>query len=692
MLNLLPLATVRADGPNDQFVDDYTLIQQADALSQSGQTAAATEKYLKAQNGLKTLQGGFPEWNKDVVQFRLDYVTEKLSAMTKPMPTPAPVMKRTVSNAELEQQVSTLQAQTAQLTQENAGLTKKLKEALAVQPAAIDPQELTKAEARITALQKEKDLLTVSLDQEKAARLSAEKSGKIKKGPSDSEIAELKDKAKQTDVIAGERDALAKKLSDANKEISVLQSLHVEAPKPNASEVELARLKESNAVTEKKLAEAEKTLNELKTIHAESPKSNANDIEIARLKEANTATNKKLEETQRAFEALKSRPVEVPKSNDAEIAHLKEANAITEKKLAAAKHDLEVLQDSRREELRRSDEARTKEFNAERDELKKKLAAATKAMADAEASHDGRALAARNEEAQLKKVSSERDDLALKLKATEAEMAALKVSQSSAKKNQRDTASGSADLTKRNEQLQARLAVYEANPVPLTAEELALFKKPATKIAVHPPTVPAAAAGSHVVHSIKDLPPGAGALMADAQRAFQARDFEKAESKYREVLSQDDKNVYVLAHLANAQFAAGQIDDCEKTVRDVIALDPNDPAGLYLMGNLRMRQGKLDEALDALSRSSLINPTNSVTQNSLGTVLSQKGQRKAAETALRKALMSDPDYADAHHNLAIVYATENPPSMELARLHYKKAMDLGHPRDADLEKLIDEKK
>src|SRR4051812_29144130 len=79
LICLSPLVSVRADGPNDQFVEIYTLIQQADALNQSGQIPAATDKYQKALNGLKTLQGGFPTWNKDVVQFRLDYVTEKLS-------------------------------------------------------------------------------------------------------------------------------------------------------------------------------------------------------------------------------------------------------------------------------------------------------------------------------------------------------------------------------------------------------------------------------------------------------------------------------------------------------------------------------------------------------------------------------------------------------------------------------------
>ena len=72
-------------------------------------------------------------------------------------------------------------------------------------------------------------------------------------------------------------------------------------------------------------------------------------------------------------------------------------------------------------------------------------------------------------------------------------------------------------------------------------------------------------------------------------------------------------------------------------------------------------------------------------------MLNQKGLRKPAEVALRKALQLDPTYAEAHHNLAIVYATQKPPFMELARWHYKKAVDFGHAKNPDLEKLLEAK-
>ena len=60
-----------------------------------------------------------------------------------------------------------------------------------------------------------------------------------------------------------------------------------------------------------------------------------------------------------------------------------------------------------------------------------------------------------------------------------------------------------------------------------------------------------------------------------------------------------------------------------------------------------------------------------------------------AETALRKAIQLDPNYAAAHNNLAVIYLSQQPPLVELARWHYQKALDAGQPRNPDLEKALD---
>ena len=83
-----------------------------------------------------------------------------------------------------------------------------------------------------------------------------------------------------------------------------------------------------------------------------------------------------------------------------------------------------------------------------------------------------------------------------------------------------------------------------------------------------------------------------------------------------------------------------------------------------------------------------MNPKNATAHNYLGITASQKGWQEAAEKELQEAIANNADYADAHFNLAVIYATSQPPSKDLARQHYAKATSLGADPDPALEKLL----
>jgi tetratricopeptide (TPR) repeat protein len=253
------------------------------------------------------------------------------------------------------------------------------------------------------------------------------------------------------------------------------------------------------------------------------------------------------------------------------------------------------------------------------------------------------------------------------------------------------------------------LDVLEAKPVPYTAEELALFDKGTPTLAPGTETTSSTLPAGGVLpaegplrKAERGVPTGAGALVRTAVRAFEAGHYAEAEQKYLELVRQAPENVTVLANLASAQVELGRVadyekdpqralrhfGDAEKNVQRVLQLAPDDDFGLYLLGRIRYRQDKLDQALDALSRSAKANPNYAEAQNFLGIVLSEKGLRGAAEVALRKAVQLQPNNADAHYNLAVVYAMQKPPAFALARWHYKKARNAGHPGNADVEKLL----
>jgi Flp pilus assembly protein TadD len=179
--------------------------------------------------------------------------------------------------------------------------------------------------------------------------------------------------------------------------------------------------------------------------------------------------------------------------------------------------------------------------------------------------------------------------------------------------------------------------------------------------------------------------------LAEAQRAFSARRFDEAEKKYLEALQFDDKNVSTLQRLAAAQLEQSRPKDAESTLKRALEQNPREARTLLLMGIAKFDQDKYEEAFDHLSRSAAIDPQNPETQNYLGITLSQKGQRAAAETALRKAIQLSPSYASAHYNLAVVYATQQPPFLELARWHYQKALAYGHTPNPEVEKMLEAK-
>ena len=161
---------VKAEGPDGDYVKIYNLISEGDQFSSTGQPDRARDAYTQAQSELKKLLQSYPKWNEQVIQFRLDYLSEKLkgSAPAKAAPATRGIAGPSTAQSaqdEKDRQMQTLAQEVQQLKQEKTVLEAKLKEALSARPLAVDPRELTKAEERIKLLEKEKELLKVSLEQ-----------------------------------------------------------------------------------------------------------------------------------------------------------------------------------------------------------------------------------------------------------------------------------------------------------------------------------------------------------------------------------------------------------------------------------------------------------------------------------------------------------------------------------------------
>ncbi len=721
-LNLLaPGTSVRADENLDaEFLRIHSLIQEGESLEQGGQAVASVDRFGKARRDLEAFAKAHPGWNRKIIQYRLEYLGAKLGAGRGPADAPGvsvAAQPGSTTGAELGRAPATLPAaspadappgasappdlvsareraelaesrlaaaeaaqrgalarateaatqadqvrdhaaqlaldlrlarealEAARLTQaelertrerlehERGTLEARLKEALSPRPASLDPAELAKAEERILLLVKENEILEAGLEwQATENRRVLEKAGKALELEQQlaATRAELSQQRRQTDDLRSERQKLQSKYDQlARKSDEQTDALR--------ADLESLRKELASARGSGRAGSAE-TSRDLATLRAE-------------LSQHKTAAEKLRRENQEMAEELGKLT----------------AIRVTPASLKVA--EVPTVEPG-------SDAARVRRLERERDELRRDLETA---RADLRRSESG--------------------------------------------------TGRSRELTRNVERLSAKVAALEARSEPYTQQELALFQAPspesgrtrpamelaqATATPTPSPTAPGRsdtpAAGAEPGargpaasstpasgatnapvsrrRTTKDLPPGASILAAQAERAFRTRRLDEAEKAYRDILKLDESNVFTLANLAAILVELGRLEEAETYLKRALAGDPQDAFSLSLFGILRFRQQKFDEAFEALSQSAAIDPENSDTQNYLGITLSQRGQRPAAEAALRKAIKLNPASASAHYNLSVVYATQKPPFLELARYHYEKARRSGQPANPAFEGLL----
>ena len=646
LIGFLAFSCAHAVAQDDEYIQIYGVIQDADALGNSSQTGEALAKYIDAQTSLQRFQRIYPDWNRQVIQYRLNYLASRIAEISARAPvaaTKTPIAAKPPTTAppalslqprereDFEHQRDMLQSRVQQLQVDKMMLESKLKESLAAQPAAVDPRELAKAEEKIRSLEKENSLLQVSVAQQQTKAAPPVDTAAVEQMKR--QLAEtsqrLADQTKRADALAGERRALQTKLDSL-------------IPAPwNAT-----NLRE----TKKALEDANRKLG------AQSKLASRLDAEKMNL----MARVKSLEADSGTLVALRAEN-EILKKQLADLKRPAPAGSAVEvtRQLAEARARIAALESD--QEIWRLEKI------ALENRVRHLMASSTAAPAPAPAP----AATTVEDSSRVKQLERESADLRKKLGAAQKELAGRKA---------RNVATKIEDLTGQLAILRARLAVFETQQIPYTEEEHALFKKTQVSLeAVNPRARQ---------KSVNELPSGSATLVAEARNDFAAKRFDKAEEKYIQILHHDNKNVYTLSNLAAIQLELNHLDDAEQHIHQALAVSPDDSYSLLVLGQIKIRREQYDAALDALSSAAKADPQNAEIQNYLGLTLSQKGLRTSAETAFRKAIELDPHYAGAHYNLAVFYITQSPPWPELARWHYKKAIDSGFPPNPDLEKML----
>lgn len=748
---VFPDSQARADEASDVFLRAYQQFQAAEKLEGESDPRRALLRYREAEALLYEIASSSPDWQPLVVEYRLKRTRESITKMetqTAGLPPLEEELEGPLpSSPESVPPRSTISLPPITTT---PGNRQTRPAPSSVIPSSIDAGSPTLANALRELVAARKELSDLRNDNKKLSdRLEKSaadvRSARVEVDRTKVSVVELKSQlAQANDAIENARrdgGSLSNVRAEREKEMSVFLRKLAEANADaevlrEENEALMTKLERASGIITASDKIRESLLEERKTL-AETRNASAENVAAAQKKLAEAET--KIEEVQSQAAAAESKLVEKTdeqklalqqeqekaKAAAEELTKLTAANADLAKQLAAAK-----VSGANQKDVDR--------LTAENAAMAAKLAEAQKQL-----TQEGRDIAATALQSELNSVNDRlldtqsqmavRDkkieDLAGELDQTSAELARLRLlpEPTSDEKNllaendllrgiilrqiklqnQRDEAlrnlEGELDhLSAKSENLNIQLAILGSPILELNPEERALFKDPVAlltdprtdklevSMAIVKPTEEEALANmkEKTAEGAADLTDEARARVQEAQDLFNQKNYVDAEKVYLKIAQSLPDNYFVLSNLGALQIEAGKPAAAEVALAKAISISPEDSFAQTHLGIAFSRQGRFDEAQTALTKAIELNPADAIAYNYLGVCLAQKGEHENSEANLKKAIEIDGEYANAHFNLAVLYATGKPPSLELAKQHYQLATQFGAAPDASLEQLI----
>ena len=178
------------------------------------------------------------------------------------------------------------------------------------------------------------------------------------------------------------------------------------------------------------------------------------------------------------------------------------------------------------------------------------------------------------------------------------------------------------------------------------------------------------------------------------QAALAAEQWEAAAQASETLLRKLPRDVEARRGLAAARLGAGDVRGALEILESLIREDDRQPDALLLSarawssaGNLELAAERYARAADFLARTRRTAEVPVVLKE-LGQTEYERGRLKEAERRFRDVIAARPDDAEAHFNLAAVLLSQpNPPKDEAGKF-YARALELGEPRDEELEKRL----
>jgi Flp pilus assembly protein TadD len=148
---------------------------------------------------------------------------------------------------------------------------------------------------------------------------------------------------------------------------------------------------------------------------------------------------------------------------------------------------------------------------------------------------------------------------------------------------------------------------------------------------------------------------GQAALRQSYRQAYswqQEGKTEQALSRYREILSQDPYNPYVLTNLGLINQQTGNLKEAISFYEKAMEADPNFVPAAQNLGVAWLKAGNSEEAVRWLERTLALQPDNANALVNLGILYKRRGNREMARQSWRKAWTLNNRLPEASYNLA----------------------------------------
>lgn len=180
----------------------------------------------------------------------------------------------------------------------------------------------------------------------------------------------------------------------------------------------------------------------------------------------------------------------------------------------------------------------------------------------------------------------------------------------------------------------------------------------------------------------------AQALLDKANEAFSTKRFPEAAALYEDALRADPKNTTALVGLGYAREREQKYAEAEAALKKCLVYEPENETAAFHLGITYFKQDRWNDAMGSFEKCLAINPKNARGRHYLGIIATKLNFIERAEREFKTALAIDPAYGEAHFNLAVLYATWDPPQWDKARAEYDEAIKKGVTPDENLEKLL----